>query len=54
MGRHWFWWLLTMACITWYIVITWYVAIKGASDIKNMLEEIKRKTESDKNATENK
>jgi hypothetical protein len=26
-----------MACVIWYSTITVYVAIKGASDIKNML-----------------
>lgn len=34
---HWFWWLLTMACVAWYSTITIYVAIKGAADIKSML-----------------
>jgi hypothetical protein len=37
MSKHWFWWALTMACVAWYSTITVYVAIKGASDIKNML-----------------
>ena len=37
MSPHWFWWLLTAACVTWYSTITIYVAIKGAKDIKNML-----------------
>jgi hypothetical protein len=37
MHNHWFWWALTMACVIWYSTITVYVAIKGASDIKNML-----------------
>ena len=37
MSNHWFWWALTMACVIWYSTITVYVAIKGASDIKNML-----------------
>jgi hypothetical protein len=26
-----------MACVIWYSTVTIYVAIKGASDIKNML-----------------
>ena len=34
---HWFWLLMTAACVLWYSTITIYVAIKGASDIKNML-----------------
>lgn len=37
MSNHWFWWALSMACVIWYSTITVYVAIKGASDIKNML-----------------
>jgi hypothetical protein len=35
--KHWFWWLMTMACVTWYLTVTIYVAIKGAGDIKQML-----------------
>lgn len=35
--NHWFWLLLTVACVVWYSTITVYVSIKGASDIKNML-----------------
>lgn len=37
MTSHWFWGALTLACVIWYSTITIYVAIKGASDIKNML-----------------
>ena len=37
MPKHWFWWLLAMACVAWYSTITVYVAIKGYADIKNML-----------------
>ena len=37
MPHHWFWWLVTAACVVWYSTITVYVAIKGAKDIKNML-----------------
>lgn len=40
MTEHWFWWLLTAACVIWYSTITVYVAIKGASDIKNMLKRL--------------
>lgn len=39
MGR-WFWWLLTMACLVWYSTITVYVAIKGARDIRGMLQRL--------------
>jgi hypothetical protein len=41
-GEHVFWWLLTMVCVTWYSTITVYVAIRGASDIKNMLAKLAR------------
>jgi hypothetical protein len=40
MMNHWFWWLLTMACVIWYLTITIYVAIKGAADIKQMLKRL--------------
>jgi hypothetical protein len=37
MGKHWFWWLVTMACVVWYLTITVYVSVKGVADIKQML-----------------
>ena len=37
MPRHFLWWLITMACIAWYSTVTVYVAVKGITDIKNML-----------------
>ena len=40
MPKHLFWWALSMACVVWYSTITVYVAIKGASDIRNMLERL--------------
>jgi hypothetical protein len=36
-ANHWFWLLLTIACMVWYSTITIYVAIKGVADIKHML-----------------
>lgn len=42
MKEHWFWWLMTMACVVWYSTITVYVAIRGAFDIKNMLARLGR------------
>ncbi|MCX7427362.1 MAG: hypothetical protein NTW96_17245 [Planctomycetia bacterium] len=42
MGEHWFWWLMTMACVVWYSTITVYVAIRGAVDIKTMLARLDR------------
>ncbi len=40
MGAHWFWLLATIACVAWYSTITVYVAIKGAFDIKGMLQRL--------------
>jgi hypothetical protein len=37
---HPFWWLLLMACVVWYSTITIYVAIRGAADIKHMLQSL--------------
>ena len=41
--KHWFWWTMTAACVVWYSTITVYVAIKGVSDIKNMLRRLAAK-----------
>jgi hypothetical protein len=35
-----FWWLLTLAAIGWYATVTVYVAIRGALDIRRMLERL--------------
>jgi hypothetical protein len=40
--NHWFWGLLTFACLAWYSTITIYVAIKGAGDIRQMLRRLAR------------
>jgi hypothetical protein len=48
MGEHWFWWLMTMACVVWYSTITVYVAIRGAVDIKDMLANLD-KSETERN-----
>ena len=37
MGEHWFWWLLTVACVVWYSTITLYVAVRGCFEIRKML-----------------
>ena len=37
---HWFWWCITVAVLVWYSTITIYVAIRGAFDIKHMLERL--------------
>jgi hypothetical protein len=41
--NHWFWGLLTLACLVWYSTITIYVAIKGAGDIRHMLRRLSGK-----------
>jgi hypothetical protein len=41
--EHWFWWLITMACVVWYSTITVYVTVKGISDIKVMLKRLGQK-----------
>lgn len=38
--EHWFWSLLTAACVIWYSTITVYVSIKGVSDIRGMLRRL--------------
>ena len=38
--KHWFWWAMTVACLVWYSTITIYVAIKGVSNIKDMLRRL--------------
>jgi hypothetical protein len=40
MNDHWFWWLLTAACVVWYSTITVYVAIRGIFDIRSMLRRL--------------
>jgi hypothetical protein len=34
---HWFWTLLTAACLIWYLTVTILVAYLGAIDIREML-----------------
>ena len=36
-GAHWFWWLLSTACVVWYLAVTVYVTVKGAIEIRSML-----------------
>ncbi len=43
MTAHWFWWLLTIACVVWYSTVTVYVTIKGVKDIKGMLGRLEKK-----------
>ncbi|MCE9596163.1 MAG: hypothetical protein K8S98_18390 [Planctomycetes bacterium] len=37
---HAFWWLVAAFCIVWYSTVTIYVAIRGARDIRVMLERL--------------
>ncbi len=46
MPEHFFWWLLTMACVVWYSTVTIYVSAKGVADIRGMLRRLsERKAE---------
>lgn len=38
--NHWFWGVVTLACLTWYSTITVYIAIKGVGDIRSMLRRL--------------
>ena len=42
-GQHWFWGLMTLACVIWYSTITVYVAVRGLMDIKAMLARLAAK-----------
>ncbi len=42
-SNHWFWWILTAAAVTWYILITGYVAARGVLDIRSMLRNLTEK-----------
>jgi len=48
MREHFFWWLLTMACIVWYSTITIYVSVKGVADIRGMLRRLSARQTTDK------
>ena len=37
---HWFWGMMTIACLVWYSTITVYVAIRGVGDIRRMLRKL--------------
>jgi len=38
LDTHWFWVIMTVACLVWYSTITVYVAFKGFGDIRRMLK----------------
>ncbi len=39
---HLFWSLLAIACVVWYSTVTIYVAIRGAFDIRAMLQRLEK------------
>ncbi len=43
MSEHLFWLLLTFACVVWYATITVYVAVRGYSDIRRMLRDLRKR-----------
>jgi hypothetical protein len=43
MNNHPFWFLLMIACVVWYSTITIYVAVRGAFDIRHMLDRLGEK-----------
>jgi hypothetical protein len=47
MTTHWFWLALMVACLLWYSIITLYVAVKGAKDIRTMLQALERDQQDD-------
>ena len=36
------WWIISIACVVWFSTVTAYVAVRGAIDIRHMLERLKR------------
>ena len=52
MMKHWFWGLLMIACIVWYSTVTIYVAVKGVSDIKQMLARLSAINEAEEKEAE--
>lgn len=41
--EHGFWLVLTIAALAWYSTITIYVAVRGALDVRTMLNQLKQK-----------
>jgi hypothetical protein len=41
-AHHWFWTLVTLACMLWYCTITFLVAYRGAIDIHAMLTRLRQ------------
>lgn len=43
---QWVWLVLTIAVVAWYSTITVYVAVRGALDIRGMLQRLRQGNES--------
>jgi hypothetical protein len=44
MSDHWFWLLLTAACVLWYSTVTIFVAVRGMKDIRGMLDRLAQRS----------
>jgi hypothetical protein len=42
-----FWLLLSLGCIGWYLAVLGFVAVKGGSDIKEMLKNLSASSSND-------
>jgi hypothetical protein len=40
MSEHWFWLVLTAACVLWYTTVAIHVAVRGVGDIRRMLSRL--------------
>ena len=47
--EHWFWGVMTLACLVWYCTITIYVSIKGVRDIRKMFRDLASRNAQEKN-----
>ncbi len=47
MPSHPLWLALVLACVVWYCVLTVYVGIRGAFDIRSMLDQLRDKSPTD-------
>lgn len=36
------WWVISIGCLVWFSTVTAYVAVRGAFDIRHMLERLKQ------------
>ena len=42
MSTHWFWIGVIVLCIAWYAFVTLVVAVRGARDVRSLLEQLRR------------